>query len=61
MGNKFNQTLALHDNVTGILQLDQSNKMAYKDPEVVICTMPSLTKFPQNILTAQKKEQNTIQ
>jgi hypothetical protein len=32
MQNKFNETLVLHDNVTGILQLDQSNKMAYKDP-----------------------------
>jgi hypothetical protein len=34
MQNKFKETLALHDNVTGILQLDQSNKMAHKDPGV---------------------------
>jgi hypothetical protein len=27
---EFNDTLALHDNVTGILQLEQSNKMSYK-------------------------------
>jgi hypothetical protein len=61
MHNKFNQTLALHDNVTGILQLNQSNKMAYTDPGVVICTMASFTKFLQNIVSAQKKEQTTIQ
>jgi hypothetical protein len=36
--NKFNETLPLHDNVTGILSLDQNN-MAQNIPRFVICTM----------------------
>jgi hypothetical protein len=35
--------------------------MAYKNPGVVICTMASFTKFLQNNLSAQKKEQTTIE
>jgi hypothetical protein len=57
MQDKFNETLALHDNVTGILWLDQSNKMAHKDPAICVMYNGKFYKVPTK--HAQRIEKRT--